>query len=280
MAGTLYLVTTPIGNLEDITLRAIRVLSEADLVAAEDTRLGGRLLRHLQIKKPLISYYEHNKQLRGEMLIAELRAGKKIALISDAGTPCLSDPGADLVRAALAEGIEVIAIPGASALLTALTVSGLDNGPFCFEGFLARDKATRRKRLQALMRETRVMVFYEAPHRLRATLDDMAAAFGPERKIAVCRELTKLYEEKLRGSIGEMQALFAEREPRGEFTLVVAGYTPPQIAVEIDWAALTAALERLLAQGMPRKQAARELAAAYGLPVKSVYDLGLKADKN
>lgn len=273
MAGTLYLVATPIGNLEDITARALRVLAGADLIAAEDTRVSSKLLRHFQIEKPLISYYEHNKRLREGMLLEALRAGKDVALIADAGTPGLSDPGADIARAAIAADIEVVAIPGASALLTALTASGLENGPFCFEGFLPRDKAARRKRLAALAAEPRVMVFYEAPHRLRATLDDMAAAFGPARAAAACRELTKVYEEKQRGSIAALQAHFSAIAPRGEFTLVVAG--APAAEEAADPAVVEAAFRQLLLAGMPRKQAAREIAAMYRVPAREVYAIGL-----
>ncbi len=274
MAGKLYLVATPIGNLEDITLRAIRILSEVDLVAAEDTRNSGLLLKHLNIKKPLISYFEHNKKLREEKLLQELISGKDIALICDAGTPGLSDPGADIVKSAIEQNIEVIAIPGASALLTAFTVSGLNSGSFCFEGFLPRERGNRRKALQALAQEQRVMVFYEAPHRLLAVLEDMAAIWEPSRQIAVCRELTKMFEEKRRGTIEEMIAHFNENAPRGEFTLVVAGQTEED--KPIDWHSIEMELKAMLGAGVSRKEASKQLAEKYHIKSKDIYALGLK----
>jgi len=276
MSGKLYLVATPIGNLEDITFRAVKVLSQVDIVAAEDTRNSGRLLKHLEIDKPMISYFEHNKKLREGYLLELLKDGKDIALICDAGTPGLSDPGADIAAAAIANDIQVISIPGASALLTALTASGLDNGSFCFEGFLSREKGPRRKALQALAGEKRVMVFYEAPHRLCAMLSDMAEIFGKDRKIAVCRELTKFYEEILRGTVEEMTEHFAAVPPKGEFCLVVAG--AEEIAAETDWAEIEHRLSEVIDSGSPRKEASRMLAAEYGVKPKQVYSLGLKEE--
>lgn len=278
MAGKLYLVATPIGNLEDMTLRAIRVLGEVDLIAAEDTRVSGRLLKHFEIAKPLISYFEHNKRLRGEFLLRELQAGKDIALICDAGTPGLSDPGADIVAEAAASGIEVIAIPGASALLTAFTVSGLSQGGFSFIGFLPRDKSGRRRALRALAAETRVMVFYEAPHRLAAMLADLADVFGAERRLAVCRELTKMFEEVRRGSLAEMIEYFAAQPPRGEFTLVVSGAANDEQADIPAPQQLTQELGELLDQGLSRKEAAREVAGRHRLRVNEIYQLGLKEE--
>ncbi len=274
MAGVLYLVATPIGNLEDITARALRILGEVDLIAAEDTRVSRRLLNHFAIKKPLISYYEQNKQLREAVLLDALLDGQQVALVCDAGTPGLSDPGADICRAAIAHGIEVIAIPGASALLTALTASGLEKGPFCFEGFLPRGRSERRRRVQELASEQRVMVFYEAPHRLLATLQDLTEAFGEQRQAAACRELTKLHEEKRRGTLGELLAYYQQTAPRGEFTLIVQGAPPPE-SPAVALSTVQAELEQLLAAGQPRKQAARTLAHKYGLPQREVYALGL-----
>ncbi|MDO4582047.1 MAG: 16S rRNA (cytidine(1402)-2'-O)-methyltransferase [Bacillota bacterium] len=274
MNGKLYLVATPIGNLEDISSRALRVLAEADIIAAEDTRVSGRLLAHFGVKKPLLSYYQHNALSRREELLDKLREGLNIALISDAGTPCISDPGADIAAAAIAAGIEVIAIPGASALLTALSISGLDSSAFVFEGFLPRAKAARRAKLAALCSEQRTLIFYEAPHRLRATLADIAAACGHARRIAVCRELTKLHEQVLRLSVGEAIDYFSATEPRGEFVLVLAGAEPA--AADVDMRALERELVGLIEQGMGRKQAARLLAERYGISIKSVYGLGLK----
>ena len=276
MSGKLYLVATPIGNLEDMTFRAVRVLGEADVVAAEDTRNSGRLLKHFNISKPLISYYEHNKKLREDHLLSLLREGKDIALICDAGTPGLSDPGADIAAAAIAEGIEVISVPGASALLTALTSSGLDKGSFCFEGFLPREKNPRRKALQALAEEKRVMVFYEAPHRLKATLTDMAEAFGGRRQIAICRELTKLHEEKLRGTIEEMQLHFEQVPPKGEFCLVLAG--APLCEAAVDWQEIENEFIALLAEGVSRREASKSLGKKHRVSPREIYALGLKEE--
>ena len=276
MSGKLYLVATPIGNLDDITKRALDTLAFVDIIAAEDTRKSLKLLNHFNIKKPLISYYEHNKLSRGDQLLAELAAGKNIALISDAGTPAISDPGAELVQAAIAAEVEVIAIPGANALLSALIVSGIDTGRFAFEGFPARQKAARRRQFEDLIAEERTLIFYEAPHRLRATLADMAEAFGSERPMAIGREMTKMYEETIRGSIGDIVAHFEAVEPRGEFTLVVAGAPcrggnlPPA-----DYQ-LEAELEQLLNNGLSRKEAARQIAQKYNTQVKRVYELGIK----
>ena len=278
MSGTLYLVATPIGNLEDISLRALRMLREADLIAAEDTRHSLKLLAHFEIKKPLISYYEHNKRLREGELLDWLREGKTIALITAAGTPALSDPGADLAAAALAAGLNVVAIPGASALLTALAMSGLGGGPFCFEGFLPREKPRRRSRLAELAGEQRLLVFYEAPHRLSALLADMETVWGGGRQLVLCRELTKRHEELIRGSVAELRQRFAEQAPRGEFVVLALGAPEPP-RQEPGQGELEAALTDLLAQGLSRKAAARQLAQVFDLRVKDVYDLGLSLDK-
>lgn len=274
MSGILYLVATPIGNLEDITLRALRILREVDLIAAEDTRLSGRLLAHFEIKKPLLSYYEHNKRSREQEILALLAEGNNIALITDAGTPALSDPGADVAVAALQAGIEVVAIPGASAMLTALTMSGWGGGPFCFEGFLPREPGVRRQRLAELAADRRTLILYEAPHRLRGLLDDIELVCGAERQAVICRELTKIHEQQLHGSIAELRQIFAEQEPRGEFVLLLSGAA--EARADISQEQLSAELQRLLDQGLPRKQAARLLAESYGLRVRDIYDLGLK----
>lgn len=277
MSGTLYLVATPIGNLEDITLRALRVLQEVDIIAAEDTRVSGRLLQLLEIKKPLISYYEHNKKLRSRELLDRLAAGEHIALVSDAGLPAISDPGADLLREAVTAGFAVEVIPGANAALTALVLSGLPTERFAFEGFLPRDAGKRRRFLQELSQEPRTMIFYEAPHRLLAVLTDMAELFGDERPAAASRELTKLYEETLRSTLGKLLHHFTERAPRGEFTLVVAG-CPAAVPVIPDDQELLHELEMLLNEGCGRKEAARQVAQRYHLPVKRVYAIGLEQE--
>ncbi len=275
MAGKLYLVATPIGNLEDITLRAIRVLREADKVAAEDTRQTRKLLRHLEINQPVVSYHDHNKQQAGAALLAGLLAGESIALVSDAGTPAVSDPGQELVQAAIAAGVEVIAVPGASAVLTALVGSGLDCSRFAFEGFLPREKGRRQQKLIQLVAEERTMVFYEAPHRLLATLADMAAVW-PQRSLAVARELTKFYEETVRGPVERCLAHFQQHPPRGEFTIVAAGAAPP-VVPSVSPAELGQEMTALMSTGLSRKVAARQLAQQYGLSTKQVYDASLAA---
>ena len=221
--GTLYLVATPIGNLADFSPRAIKVLSEVDFIAAEDTRNSLRLLTHFGISRPLVSYHEHNKRERGEALVARLLAGESCALISDAGTPAISDPGEDLVVLCAERGVPMSAIPGCCASITALTLSALPTGRFCFEGFLPMDKKERRARLSALASETRTMMLHEAPHKLRNTLADLATSLGETRRIVLCRELTKRNEEIQRLTLGEAIAYYEANEPRGEYVLVVEG---------------------------------------------------------
>ncbi len=277
MSGTLYLVATPIGNLEDITLRALRILREVDLIAAEDTRQSRKLLNHYDIHKPLISYHRHNLTERGQELLSMLAEGKSIAVVSDAGTPAISDPGADIAALAIADGIEVVAIPGASALLTALSAGGIEADRFAFEGFLPRDKSKRRKMLQSLVAEQRTLVFYEAPHRIIALLEDMMNIFGGERKTAICRELTKLHEQYFRGTLQEAYDYFLQTEIRGEFTVIVAAAEKiSQTQQKPDTELLLAELTQLLTAGNTRKAAAKMLAGKYQLPVKTIYELGIK----
>ena len=221
--GTLYLVGTPIGNLADISERAVKVLSEADFIAAEDTRNSLRLLTHFGIQKPLVSYFEHNKTERGPEIVDRLKSGETCALVTDAGMPAISDPGEDLVRLCVEAGVPVSTVPGPCAAITALTLSGLPTARFSFEGFLSASKSERRQALSELSDERRTMIFHEAPHKLKATLSDMAAAFGEDRRIALCRELTKLNEEIIRLTLGEAIAYYNENDPRGEYVLVVEG---------------------------------------------------------
>ena len=274
-SGILYIVGTPIGNLEDISARAARVLGEVDLIAAEDTRVSGKLLKALGLKRPLISYYEHNKALRGGELLSRLLAGESIALICDAGMPGISDPGADLVNLAMEADIKTVIIPGPNAALSALALSGLKSSRFTFEGFLPRQASKRRAALAALAAEQRTMIFYEAPHRLLYTIRDMAIAFGGERQAAIGRELTKLHEEMIRGSLGELLNHFSEIAPRGELTLVVCGspLSAPQLPEESE---LTVEMATIIADGLGRKEAARLLAQKYDLPIKQIYGLGLR----
>ena len=227
MAGMLYLVPTPIGNLGDISKRCRETLAEVDFIAAEDTRVSLKLLNHLELKKPLVSYYEHNKVESGKRIVERLLAGETCALVTDAGSPAISDPGEDLVALCAENGIPVSAIPGPCAIITALSISGLPTGRFTFEGFLSTSKKSRQEHLAALREERRTMVFYEAPHKLRATLEDLAAAFGGERRISLCRELTKLHEEVIRTTLDGAQALYAEQPPRGEYVLVLEGTPEP-----------------------------------------------------
>ncbi len=219
----LYLVATPIGNLSDISERALKVLSEVDFIAAEDTRNSMRLLSHFGIQKPMVSYFEHNKRERGEMICSRIEAGESCALITDAGTPAISDPGEDIVSLCVERNIAVTSIPGACAAITALTLSGLPTGRFCFEGFLSTNKSERASRLSELASEKRTMIFHEAPHKLRATLKDFSDTFGGERQIALCRELTKLNEEIMRCRLENAVEYYNQNEPRGEYVLVLEG---------------------------------------------------------
>ena len=274
MAGILYLVPTPIGNLGDISLRARQTLENADFIAAEDTRVSLKLLNHLEIKKPLVSYYEHNKTFKGSRIVERILAGETCALVSDAGSPAISDPGEDLVKECAAAGITVCAIPGPCAAITALSISGQATGRFCFEGFLSMSKKSRREHLDSLRAEKRTMIFYEAPHKLMNTLEDMVEVFGAERPVSFCRELTKLHEEVLRTTLGQAIVHFTETPPKGEFVLVVAG--APEEAKEIPTATDAAArVNELIADGLSRKDAIKQTAQELGLPKNAVYAAAL-----
>ena len=275
MAGTLYLVPTPIGNLGDISQRMADTLAEVDCIAAEDTRVSRKLLNHLGLKKPLVSYYEHNRAESGPRILQRLQAGETCALVTDAGTPAISDPGEDLVALCAQAGVPVCAIPGPCAVITALAVSGLPTGRFTFEGFLSTSKKSRREHLDALVQERRTMVFYEAPHKLLPTLQDFAAAFGPDRRIALCRELTKLHEEILRMTLEEAVRYYTDQPPRGEYVLVLEGAAVPA-EPEVT---LEDALERVAALmdgGMSRKDAVKEAARSLGFPKNVLYDAALR----
>ena len=272
MSGTLYLVATPIGNLGDISARMAETLEAVDFIAAEDTRVTVKLLNHLGIRKPMVSYHRHNTASSGTAVLERLLAGEDCALVTDAGTPAVSDPGEELVAQCAASGVPVVSIPGPCALVAALAASGLPTGRFTFEGFLAMNKKNRRAHLEELQGERRTMIFYEAPHKLGSTLRDLAEAFGPERRIALCRELTKLHEEIWRTTLGEAAARYGAEAPRGEFVLVVEG--APQRPAE------TPSLERgaerameLRAQGIPLKEAARQAAKELGLSRNEIYAL-------
>ena len=277
MAGMLYLVPTPIGNLGDISPRCRETLEQADFIAAEDTRVSLKLLNHLGIKKSLVSYYEHNKASKGNVILERILAGETCALVSDAGSPAISDPGEDLVKLCAEAGITVCAIPGPCAVITAISISGQSTGRFCFEGFLSTAKKSRRAHLEALAAETRTMVFYEAPHKLLNTLEDMAEVFGPDRPISLCRELTKLHEEVVRTTLSGAIAKYTETAPKGEFVLVIAGAPEPeaQTATTGDAAARVA---ELVASGLSRKDAIKQTATELNLPKNVVYDAALAAD--
>ncbi len=279
MSGTLYLVATPIGNLGDFSPRAVETLAAADFIAAEDTRVSLKLLNHFKVKKPLVSYHEHNHVTAGQSILARLLAGESCALVTDAGTPAISDPGEDLVRLCGENGVTVQAVPGCCAAVNALAVSGLPTGRFTFEGFLSVNKKTRREHLASLKAETRTMIFHEAPHKLRATLTDLCETFGPDRRLALCRELTKLHEETRRCTLGEAAAWYTDNTPRGEYVLVVAGAPEPEnAAVSLeDAAAQVLALQR---QGVRLKDAAKEVAAHTGLSRNDLYTaaLGMKSE--
>ena len=271
MAGTLYLVPTPIGNLGDISRRAADTLGEVDFIAAEDTRVTLKLLNHLGLKKPLLSYYRHNTGAGGQAVLERLLAGENGALVTDAGTPAVSDPGEELVAQCAEQGIGVVAIPGPCALITALAVSGLPTGRFTFEGFLAMNKKNRRAHLEELRGERRTMIFYEAPHKLCATLSDLAAAFGPGRRISLCRELTKLHEEVRRTTLGEAVDWYGTNPPRGEFVLVVEGAPEVEAESATPEEAL-ARVEQLRGEGLSLRDAVRQAARESGLPKNELYD--------
>ncbi len=276
MAGTLYLVATPIGNLGDFSPRGVKTLQTADFIAAEDTRVSVKLLNHFGIKKPLVSYHEHNRAAAGQAILARLLAGESCALVTDAGTPAISDPGEDLVRLCGENGVTVEAIPGCCAAICALAVSGLPTGRFTFEGFLSANKKERRTALLKLKCEERTMVFHEAPHKLRATLADMAEILG-DRPAALCRELTKLHEETLRTTLLQAAELYREKEPRGEYVLVVAGAQPaeePAVSLEEG----VRQVQRLREAGMKMKEAVRTVSAQTELNKNDLYEAALKAE--
>ena len=272
--GKLYLVGTPIGNLEDITLRASRILQEVDLIAAEDTRRTGKLLQHLAISTPQISYNEHNHNSRIEELISRMQQGENLALVTDAGMPSISDPGVDLVRAAIAHNITVIPIPGGTAVISALAASGLPTDRFVFEGFLPQKQSDRSTRLELLRSETRTVVLYEAPHRILKTLKDLVEVVGESREIVLAREITKVYEEFWRGNITQAIAMYTnERQPKGEYTIVLQG--APASSLITDEAELKQELRQLLDRGMTRSQASRQLAKLTSLSRREIYQLDL-----
>ena len=275
MSGTLYLVPTPIGNLGDISRRMADTLEQADFIAAEDTRVTVKLLNHLGIKKPMAIYHRHNTETGGRAILNRLQDGESCALVTDAGTPAISDPGEELVAQCAALGIPVCAIPGPCALVTALAVSGQPTGRFTFEGFLAMNKKNRRAHLESLRGEERTMLFYEAPHKLAATLQDLSDAFGPDRPVTLCRELTKLHEEVRRTTLGEAAGYYRENVPKGEFVLVVRGaeHQEEQEATLEDGLLLVA---RLRGEGISLRDAVKRAARELGLSRNQLYSLAVE----
>ena len=275
MAGKLYLVGTPIGNLGDMSPRALRTLEEADFIAAEDTRVTLRLLNHFNIKKPLVSYYEHNAKRSGERILERILAGENCALVTDAGMPSVSDPGEDLAVRCAEAGIEIAAVPGPSAVVTALALSALPSGRFCFEGFLSTSGKSRREHLDSLKGEKRTMIFYEAPHKLLKTLEDLRGAFGGGRRIALCREMTKLHEETVRTTLDGAVAMYAETPPRGEFVLVIEG-APEEAEGQCTPEAALELVNRYRAEGKSLKEACRLAAGQTGYKKNELYDLSVQ----
>ena len=280
MQGKLYLCATPIGNLEDITLRVLRTLKEVDLIAAEDTRNSIKLLNHFDIKTPMTSYHEYNKIDKAYQLVAKMREGKNIALITDAGTPGISDPGEDIVRICYEEGIPVTSLPGAAACITALTMSGLPTRRFAFEAFLPKDKKEHQAVLEELKTETRTIIIYEAPHHLVRTLQELHDTLGGDRRLTICRELTKRHEEKLQMTLADSLSYYEVNEPRGEYVLIIAGRSREEMKKEeqAGWEALS--LEEHMAhyesQGIDRKEAMKRVAKDRGVSKRDIYQALLK----
>ena len=274
MSGTLYLVPTPIGNLEDVSQRIADTLAQADFIAAEDTRVTMKLLNHLGIKKPMAPYHRHSTEASGRAILNRLQDGESCALVTDAGTPAISDPGEELVAQCAALGIPVCAIPGPCALVTALAVSGQPTGRFTFEGFLAMNKKNRRAHLDSLRWEQRTMIFYEAPHKLAATLQDLCDTFGADRPVSLCRELTKLHEEVRRTTLGQAAAYYQENAPRGEFVLVVRGAEKPE-ELEPSLEDGLVLVDRLRGEGLSLRDAVRQAAKELGLSRNQLYDLAV-----
>ena len=275
MSGTLYLVPTPIGNLGDISRRMADTLEQADFIAAEDTRVTVKLLNHLGLKKPMVPYHRHSTEASGQAILSRLQAGESCALVTDAGTPAISDPGEELVARCGEAGIPVCAIPGPCALVTALAVSGQPTGRFTFEGFLAMNKKNRRAHLESLQGEERTMIFYEAPHKLAATLRDLADTFGADRPLTLCRELTKLHEEVSRTTLGQAAAWYGENTPKGEFVLVVRGAEPlPEREASVEDG--LALVDRLQGEGLSLRDAVKRAAKELGLSRNELYDAAVK----
>ena len=270
MSGILYVTGTPIGNLGDLSPRAAKTLEEVDFIAAEDTRVTLKLLNNLGIKKPMVSYFEHNKRERGEIICARIEQGESCAIVTDAGMPCISDPGEDLIKLCEERGIKTVVIPGPSAVISALAVSGLETGRFCFEGFLSVNKKSRSEHLQSLQNERRTMIFYEAPHKLPSTLRDLYASFG-ERRLSIVRELTKIHEEVIRTTTSEAAARYADGSVKGEIVLVLEGKRGDEAAESCTLEDAAELAKRLIADGQKTSEAAKNAAAMTGFKKNDIY---------
>lgn len=266
----LYIVGTPIGNLGDMSPRALEVLEQVDFIAAEDTRVSVKLLNHFGIKKPMVSYYQHNLRERGEQILRRIQGGESCAIVTDAGMPCVSDPGEELVALCHGAGIPVRVVPGPTAALSALAASGLPTGRFAFEGFLSVKPASRRERLEEVKDDPRTLIFYEAPHKLRDTLADMAAAFGEGRRLTLCRELTKIHEELIRTTLGEAIALYQEREPKGEYVLILEGAVLDR-GPKVSFSEAVELVVQMAGCGVSLSEAAKSVAADAGYKKGELY---------
>ncbi len=273
--STLYIIGTPIGNLGDIGPRALEVLGQVDFIAAEDTRVSMKLLNHFGIKKPMISYYQHNIRERGEQILRRIQAGESCAVITDAGMPCISDPGEELVALCHDAGVPVRVVPGPTAALSALAASGLPTGRFAFEGFLSVKPSSRRERLAQVRGDSRTLIFYEAPHKLRGTLSDMAEAFGGERRITICREITKIYEEYMRTTLAQAVELYREREPKGEYVLIVEG-APEEKGPSLTFGEAVELVVQMAGCGVSLSDAAKNVAADSGYRKGELYRAALE----
>ncbi|MBR5521504.1 MAG: 16S rRNA (cytidine(1402)-2'-O)-methyltransferase [Oscillospiraceae bacterium] len=280
MAGKIYVVATPIGNLNDLTPRMKQAFEEADFIAAEDTRVSVKLLNHFGIRKPLVSYYEHNLRRKGDYIIQRVLDGETCAVCSDAGTPCISDPGEILVKQAHEAGITLVPVPGPSAVITALCVSGQDTGRFCFEGFVSTVKKQRREHLDSLREEKRTMIFYEAPHKLLNTLTDFVEYFGSDRKLTIARELTKLHEEIRLTTTGDALEYYTENSPKGEFCLILEGYTAPAQAEETIDDVVAKCLKMMEENNISLSEAAKKTAAGTAFSKSEIYKAAQAAKEN
>ena len=278
MNGSLFVVGTPIGNLSDFSPRAVETLKSVDLIAAEDTRVTLKLLNHFEIKKPMVSYHEHNIREKSDYLVSKMLAGENIAIVTDAGMPCISDPGEDLVKVASSHGIRVFVVPGPTAAMSALAISGLDTTRFSFEGFLTVQKSGRQKLLQKIKEDDRTLIFYEAPHKLLKTLKDLLEAFG-DRRISLCREITKIHEEVIRTTLKEAVKFYKDNLAKGEFVLIVEGYVPPKTDQEKTLDQAVKKAKELYDGGLPLSIASKNAASQFGFKKSEIYSLVLEEEE-